>query len=32
MSAFESGTVQRKITRGAILKLLNESQERPLMI
>ena len=32
MSAFESNTVQRKITRGAILKLLSESVDRPLMV
>mgnify|MGYP000890928362 FL=1 len=31
MSAFESGTVQRKITRGAILKILNESEGLPMM-
>ena len=32
MSAFESGTVQRKITRGAILKFLNESEGLPMMV
>lgn len=32
MSAFKSSTVQRKITRGAILKLLNESEGRPVMM